>query len=355
MLLLGVLLTASSCVSSTVEPEVEKATLQISARSALLDPTDNPDEAITSLRMMVFRTGSYIMYNEKIDLANNNPFTIKIDKGTYDFVFIANEDSDESLHSGKTLTEVLDAYAGRSVSDITAEYFDSSAFRNDYSIPMTSIYRNVQVIDDRSINNNGTPVSGTWEVKVVRSGIRVDLFIVTENETMAEGFQKLEVVKVPKIAYLFDTSETTPAVNVTGASSFETYTASSAPSYRTYLYNEGDEKGPHAPEFEGDVTYELTPSDQVFVKDGDKWYWYKRIILPYTAFTPVGTGDNGIQLRVTVWGRPYTLTLSNQANTDYTIKRNSRYNVTGILNPSYIEFKVSVKPWGPNDNQEIIF
>ena len=144
---------------------------------------------------------------------------------------------------------------------------------------------------------------------------------------------------------------------MTGASSFETYTSDTAPIYRTFLHNEGDEKTVRIPDpgNEDDVDYMLTPANLSFVKDGDKWYWYKRIILPYSAFTPVTNSDYGIQLRATVWGKPYLLTLSNQAETDFTISRNSRYKVNANLSPNFIQFEVSVLPWGDNTNVDIPF
>lgn len=346
-------LMAMSCTKEAPVEESETAILQISPRSSVPGyHIDGIDDTITSFRVMVFPKGMPVRYNKTIDLTNNNPFTLTIEPNLYDFVFIANEDSDTRLQG------ILSTYSG-TVTNIMSEYFESSAFQNDYSIPMTRIIRNVRVAPDNKVYIGGSPTAqpAIWPVEVTRAGIRVDLFMETTDPTVAaaSGFSKLEIIRVPSRAYLFDTNETSPHINVTGSTSFETYTATSAPAYRTLAYNKGDVKGSKEEEFAGDVDYTLSEGNLSFAQDGTKYVWYKRIILPYTAFANANTPDYGIKLRATVFGLPYTLTLSNQAEDDYIIPRNSRYKITATLNPDYITFSVSVKNWGANTNVEIPF
>ena len=350
----------TSCVKdSVVSGEEDKVTIEISTRGLLptSDPTD-PDKAVTSVRIMAFyRSGKMGAQTYVVPSQTNPPATLELELGVgfYDFVFIVNEDSDPRLKS------ILDAYStnGKGLGDLQNEYAESSAFRNDYSIPMTRLIRNVTVTKEADVilKVNNAPVSIPWEVSVIRAGIRIDLFMETSDALVAAstGFSKLEVLRVPKSAYLFDTNETTPKINVTGSSSFETYTATSAPAYRTFANNQGDVKGTKTVEFTGDVDYTLTAGNLSFVQNGAKWYWYKRIVLPYTAFLTPNTPGYGIQLRAWVFGLPYTITLSNPAEDNYIIPRNSRYKINATLNPDYIQFSVSVKNWGSNTNVEIPF
>ena len=342
-----------SCSESTDEPESPKATLQFSPFSVLTGDEDDPDYAVSSLRVLIFKPGDYAHYNFPIDLSTAiQPYTIEIDQGTYDFVFIANEDSDPTLAA-----ELAGYNVNHTLTELAGKYFDSSSIRNDYTIPMTRIYRNVRVAGNNEVYLDGSAVRQTspWPVEVDRTCIRIDLFMETTIETMVNGFTSLQLANVPNKVYVLPENLSGQTnYNVTGSSSFETLT-SAVLVYRSFANNRGDEytyRGPTVDDV--DYTIKVVNPGLSFTKESDgKWHWYKRIILPETVFADKTDKDSGIELQVIVNGNTYKLTLSNQAETDFTIKRNVRYKVTGTLTANYITFEVSVKPWGKNENEDI--
>jgi len=343
-----------SCSESADEPVSNpKATLQFSPFSLLTGDEEEPDYAVSSLRVLIFSPGSYTFYNFPIDLSTAiQPYTIQIDQGTYDFVFIANEDSDPALAA-----ELANYNVSNTLSELAGKYFDSASIRNNYTIPMTRIYRNVRVAGNNEVYLNGssTKQETPWPVEVDRASIRVDLFMETTDETMVDGFTSLQVANVPNKVYLLPENLIGQRnYNVTGSSSFETLTASVL-EYRSFDNDEGDAYAYRGPtENDVDYTIKIVNPGLSFTKESDgKWHWYKRIILPETVFADKTDEDSGIELQVMVYDQTYRLTLSNQAETDFTIPRNVRYKVTGTLTANYITFEVSVKPWGKNENQDI--
>lgn len=335
-----------SCDKDPGEPgAVEKVTLDISTYSLLAGDAGDPDNALTSVRIMAFYRAGTLASNRYVTMAEADPplsIQLELEVGYYDFVFIVNEDSD-----GGRLTAILDGYTGKALSDLYGEYFASAAFRSDYSIPMVRLIRNVTVLGDNDILVDESPVTTPWEVEVERTGIRVDLVMQTAFESMATGFTELQVVNVPDKVYVFgEGANLQPVYNVAGTGSFE----SPLPSYRKFASNRGDLYDTPAELAGEDVYYTITAADTPveFVQKGDKWYWYKRLILPETVFTPAGTESLGMQLRAVANGKTYTLTLSDAAGTDFTLPRNSRYLVNGTLKTDYVEFSVGVIDWGAN-------
>ena len=334
------------------------AKIDISTKN-LINIAGDPDNIITSLRVMVFHSGSYLRFNEKVTSGlPSDPglgwfdFTLNLKTGNYDFVFIVNEDSDEEVHSdagNKTLSAILDGYDSyKTVNNIYNEYFNSSSFRNDYSIPMTTIVRDVEVKGDNEIYIGGssTRQPTPWAVNVTRTGIRVDLCIQTASLNMKNGFAGIQLKNVPSKVYMFDkTPANQPKYNVTGSSSFE----GTLKSYRAFDNKDGDI---YTDLGGGNYTIEATDTEVEFEWNAttQKWYLYKRLILPETFFATKTDGSLGITLEALVYDWTKSLVLSDQAETDYTIPRNYRCRVNGTIISDDIEFSVSVNPWDNNIN-----
>jgi len=350
LLLLATLLTVSCDKESTSSEEGEKVTLDISTRGILTDAISDPDNAITSIRIMAFyhTNGQFAAQDYKTITVTDQPENIqlKLDPGHYDFAFIVNGDSDTGL------TSRLQNYTkAKTFDNLKAEPIASSAFRNDYSIPMLRLIKNIILTGESDLTVGGLATPQPWAVEVERAGIRVDLIIETTAESIKKGFTNLQVINVPKQIYL------SPKVNVNGTGSFE----SPIPGYRTFASNNGDIYDEPAELAGQEVNYTITSSsDEVsFVEKNGKWYWYKRLILPESVLEPTGQEKSGMQLQVTIddglGEEQYSLTLSNADETEFTLPRNNRYKVTGTLNPGdYIEFSVSVKEWGNEETEDIV-
>lgn len=331
--------------------EGEPATIVLSTfgTRAQFDGTEEePDDAFSSLRVMIFRKGATLAYNEVVDLTQGNPFTIEMTTGDYDFVFIANEDSDtETRPGGKTLTQILNDYTGRSIHDIYGEYFSSSAFRNDYTIPMTRVIKNVRVHANGTVTvgGNASAEPSPWEVAVERAAIRIDLILKATEQRTAENFSAFQLTNVPEKVYFFGEDRNGSTLyNVTGSGSFEG--DNPVLPYRSIAGNDGDE-------YRIDQGAEIfTESDQPieFVEDPTTpgtYYWYKRIILPSSMFADASDEDLGIRMTSVVSGRPLSAVLGTDL-LGYTADRNQHYRLEGTLKAAEpIEFTVvEVTPWG---------
>lgn len=304
---------------------------------------DGRDGEFSSLRVMVFHAGSMLAYSKSVDLTvEGNPFTIEMTTGTYDFVFIANEDSDPALSLR------LDAYKGKNIGSIFGESFSSTAFGNTATIPMTSIVRNVVVTADDmgvgSISVGGTPQSNPWAVEVERAAVRVDLALRTKERYTVDNFSALQIDNVPGKVYLFGKNGSgNDLYNVAGGDPFE-----GTP--RTIDGGDGDTYDSTGDAYtEGDETFTTTPD-----KDGYYW-WYKRVILPSSLFANAADKNKAIVLTAVVGDR----TLSAELGSDelgYTAPRNQRYRFVGTVEAGGpIEYTVSVTPWGANTDVELPF
>lgn len=313
------------------------------------DGTDSDaDNSIESIRVLVFKPGADLVYNFKTDMnvsGFSNTFDITVTEGVYDFVFIVNEISDNILRTeGGTLTDLLNSYTEGvvQISDLDDLYFNSSAFANDLPIPATVKFTNVTISAKSANKITGTGINATgnqWTVETIRAGIRVDLFIETEHEEMANGFEKLSLLNIPNKVYLFDKN------NIIDTDDFET-------AIREFAKNDGDRK-------EGTGTnYTLTPANLSFIntKIDNKYYWNKRIILPSSMFADADNRENGILLQALVGQNKYDLILSNETNTDYCTKRNHRYIVNARLTKwdGLVNFQTKVLQW-INEPQNVIF
>lgn len=330
-------------------------------RGTVSGTDDERDSQFSSLRVMIFHTGSVLAYNKVVDLQQDgNPFTIAMTTGTYDFVFVANEDSDTAL------TARLNAYtatSGKTIGSIYGESFSSAVFRNDYTIPMTKVLKNVRVTaNDLGV---GTVIEGSqtytspasWPVKLERAAIRIDLILKTDNAMAATNFSALQLTNVPDKVFLFDTDGSTINYNVTGAGSFETTSPLAA--YRSIAGTDGDVYASYTPAGSDDpgIDYTLTETSASlgFVKAADNnYYWYKRIILPSSMFTPASKEANAVKLTAVANGRPLSATLGKSGV--FTAPRNQRYTLRGTLVPDMpISFTVEVTPWGQERSVSLPF
>lgn len=332
---------------------------------------DERDSEFTSLRVMIFRTGGTLAYNKTVTISPTfNPFTIEMTTGTYDFVFIANEDTDTDL------TARLAAYnAGRKIGDIYHETISSAAFRNDYTIPMTHIIKNVTVTANSSgvgsVAVAGSTKPNPWPVEVTRAAVRVDVILKTDDATVAAAgrFTALQLTNVPNKVYLFD-SDGDSGTNYNAGGTGWSEPTSPLAAWREISGTDGDIYT-HYDDPPGDdptILYTLTEDAAArgFVESATEtgvYYWYKRIILPSSLFSPVTTEANAITLSAIVNGRPLSATLGKAdlkdaagATIGYTAPRNQRYTMIGTLVPDQpIDFTVSVTPWGGNTDVELPF
>ena len=337
---------AASCVRETLtdfnvpgDPAVIELAASGSTRGTIATEDNlGADDFISSLRIMLFNSGSgamaynFVLTATELAAMNNSsnpvPYKMTITTGTFDFVFIANEDSDTELRGGSTLTDILDAYTtSNTLSEVMNLHFLSSAFQNNLTIPMTALFRNAKVSISNTITleGNSMPEVAPWRVGVERAAVRVDLIMKTTSPYGAANFTDFLISNVPNKVYLFPVNASnTPLYNITGsgAGPFET-------TIRTIAGDDGDKYSIVS----GVEYFEEVDEFIPFVEDpttpGD-YYWYKRIILPSSMFTPANDELNAIVLSAVVGGNTLSTTLGTSI-LGYTAGRNNRYRLVANL------------------------
>jgi hypothetical protein len=316
-------------------PQGEFITLTLSpglgnAATRATHPGSTEDQHIAHFRALVFNhnaggTGTLIHNTGKI---TGQSTTVTLYEGVYDFVFITNEDSDAAFAT--TLTNDYTA-GSKTLADLDNLYVSASGIIATKDIPMSGIYRNVDVRTTGYLLLNDGDILGTtprrtaqWQAKVTRLGIRVDVRLFTEivqNKNACTGisFQNLPD-KVPLLAELHGG----------GANTYEAAT----PITRTYYIANGDTGTP-----------DYSAGFQTV--GGGGWDWKKtRIILPSSLFSPVTAAAKGISAHVqygTVANDGIFVLVPDLA-TDYAALRNSYYFVDATLHSTQVY--ISAKDWG---------
>jgi hypothetical protein len=281
------------------------------------------DNTIQEFRVMIFRSGGVLVYNEyTANIGSRNPFDIRVQNGLYDFVFIANEGSD---NDSPTLTSKLSA----DFSNKTMAYFEANsvvrttAITDAKNIPMAAVFRNVEVLGNNSYKiGGGSTQNGTWPVSLKRLGVRVDVDIVTGNlATSTAAFSLLTIGNLPPTVPIVEKNASNdPIPNATGTPIVRTYAASAFTS---------SGNGTSTP-------YKLSK---------------KRIILPSsTLATADNAKANGIYLKFTYTnGDPDAQApLSELAPASYVCARNNYY----LFSAGFHQFDVEITDWTAEDLEE---
>ena len=301
----------SSCAKETlVQTEEEQmVTIKLAAptsRAALLAL----DDKIQFFRVLIYDSRSKTLeYNKTvadISATGANPVAIELLTKTYDFVFIANEDSDAALSAA--LAGLATGSRMSALDDLTVS---SDAFAATKNIPMFSRYTNVKVLGDDKIQtpDMSGPEEGTWSVEVTRIGVRVDMVLtLTAGQWATFADKKLYLSNIPD------------KVHLSGKA------------------NDGSYESP---------ARAITIDEATQVTDGSggaKVITLKRIILPESAFSPASTKSNAVvaALKFGALERKAALGLS---PTDFTLPRNTYLTITGTVSDK-IDFLITVTPWG---------
>ncbi len=178
-------------------------------RATTGDPVDNN---ISSLRVLIYDSDGDLKFNNSFDQIPTDGKTaeLEIPIGTYDFVFIANENSDDALREQLASTDDSDF---DNMMEIGTLSFARSAFDPDKDIPMVGLFENVEIRRGNTVIVPGMdPITDMWEVDVERLAIRLRLTITTPEKQFEKWVQPRGIVisGIPDRAYLlsgYDNSE----------------------------------------------------------------------------------------------------------------------------------------------------
>jgi hypothetical protein len=148
------------------------------------------DREIKKLRMIVFDAGNDQIRDLVIktgDALEQTTFSYIIAAGDYHFFFVANEPAASSA--------ALNAVT--SVADLDRIAFPAEGFSGDLPIPMVQEFTSVTVrIENNSVTVNGVDEGDTWDLLLVRMGIRLDGDLVSGVD-VASKFTGVTISNLP--------------------------------------------------------------------------------------------------------------------------------------------------------------
>lgn len=163
---------------------------------------DPADQTISSLRVLVYESANgNLAFNIPIPTISD-PIQLNIKTGRYDFVFIANEGSDNALTTQlAALTPDTDRLSG-----LYNMSFTASAFAANKDIPMVTHFDNVVIINNEQYQTPDmqTPQTGVWPVLMERLGIRLDItLLITQSQYDRFSMnKKIHFTNIPDRVYL---------------------------------------------------------------------------------------------------------------------------------------------------------
>ena len=267
--LLAILLALASCnkdkVQKVSEGEPVTITLELNPLTRAPLPGDADDNRVSSLRVLIYKSNTgELAFN--IPVAVPTPAQLDILTGRYDFVFIANENSDAALAA--KLANDADV---STMSQLRALSFARSAFDAGKDIPMVTFIKWVDVVEDYTIQTPDmpAPVAGTWHVGLERVAIRLKLEISLTAWQYTDWDKKIYINNIPSLAYILPGWDNSTSI----VTAFETFAASE--------------------------TAGVAPGKITVDTDGTATVVYDRLILPETFLTAANnTASKGMNLKM---------------------------------------------------------
>lgn len=295
------------------------------------------DYNITTLRVLGYKmTDGMLAFNELITTFSDNTdpldptnilrgAEITVKTGHFNFVFIANEGSDPALK-----TALADNSQINSLPKLRLKSFAGTAFSANKDIPMIAFYDNVKVINNYTLTNNGTPVSGTWKIGIDRLAVRVDIELTLTASQFAKwsivSRYLLGITNIPTKAYLYPGND-----NSTGSIT-NNYEA---------LFNNS--------------TYAIYPGNIVKEPSGEYTVTYPRIILPESWFADATDATQAVHLQISLNDGQTTRTYKGKIGknidpTDpplnYTLPRNTYVGVkASVSDDERVDIQAIAKDW----------
>jgi len=308
--------------------------------------TGNPDAGDTirsSLRVLIYETqapnAGKLRWNFFVN-PYQEPCTLNIETGTFDFVFIVNEAETYKSTAPSTLINLDNIAVGDPITDLETLMIGSAAFAVNRPIPMIGKITNVDVINNHHVeyNDNGTPVTfqnAIWEVPVTRAGVRLSIdvkltdtqyneWLSAHNET--GGNPTISFRNIPAGAHLM---QPTPP----------TKTNAETPTGNWSIYSFG----------EMDIIQPNTGTNTT-----DKYILhFPRVILPEFLFTPLSTpeANEAKAVALGMWFNNGESTIFKSAVVKYEdppkyqMPRNHWLHLTVSAKDADLEIETDVLPW----------
>ena len=297
------------------------------------DPGDGIDSNVETLRIMAFyKTGggcaSNVFYSGTV--LYNTPIQHKIEKGEYDFVFLANEPSG--------MTATLDNIS--SYNSLQSISYPASAFNSDDYIPMIAENKNIKILTDGNFEADGSQ-STELTIRLRRLAARIDVLLKSTSDLGNSGSNSFKGVTFSNIPDRVPLVHGLPNEPPTGTWIYDDPTLS----YSGTAISRGVERKltleDNPDDFEIDPGF-LDVSDRA---SGLVWAAkVKRVIIPSVFFTDKAEENKAVVFTVNLVDKYSPSCKLKILDLNHTLPANAKLDLTGIIKEPLL-MNIVASPW----------
>lgn len=296
-------------------------------------PGDGIDSRVETLRIIAFyKTGggcaSNVFYSGTV--LNNTPIQHKIDKGEYDFVFLANEPSG--------MTATLDNIGN--YNNIQSISYPASAFNSNDYIPMIAENKNIKILTGGNFEVDGSP-STELHIRLRRLAARIDVILKSTSDLGNAGSESFKGVTFSKIADRVPLVHGLPNTPPSGTWIYNDPTLS----YNGTAVGRNVERKLTLADNPGD--FEINPGllDASDRASGLIWAAkVKRVIIPSVFFTDKAEENNAIVFTVNLVDKYSPSCKLKILDLNHTLPANAKLDLTGIIKEPLL-MNIVASPW----------
>lgn len=275
------------------------------------------DDKIITLRILGFDAMGMCVSNKRYEAKKGDIIKHEIRKGTYDFVFLANEPYPEN-------TSPLNGISF--YSDLQSISYPASTVNSSDEIPMSQEIKDVEVLGNEGKSKIGDITYDPLTLGLSRLATRIDIQLES-NEDLTADFKGVTFEKIPAQVPLLSGENTSVARDITRQFTVgQEYFQQIAP------------------------TSEQTAKGVVWVQQ------MTRFILPFSNFTPTDEGDKAVIFTVNLENqynpsaklKIHTAGVDGAEKDNYTLPRDAALLVKASVTLPF-ELNISVSNWGEKE------
>lgn len=275
------------------------------------------DDKIVNLRILGFDAMGICVSNKRYEAKKYDIIKHEIRKGTYNFVFLANEPYPEAT---SPLNGIM------TYSELKSISYAASTVNSSDEIPMSQEIKDVEVLGNEGKSKIGDVTHDPLILSLSRLATRIDIQLES-NEDLSTDFKGVTFGKIPAEVPLLSGDNSTVARNVT----------------RTFTVNE-------------DYFQQLTPTAEQTAR-GVVWVQQMtRFILPFSNFTPTDEEDKAVVFTVNLESlynpaaklKIHTAGIDGAEKDNYTLPRDAALLVQASVTLPF-DLNITVSNWGEKE------
>lgn len=318
LLLFCCIVSFVSCTDETPQKQTSGIAYLYIKGNTLYDsnypPNAELDDKIVTLRILGFDAMGMCVSNKRYEAKKGDIIKHEIRKGTYNFVFLANEPYPEN-------TSPLNGISF--YSDLQSISYPASTVNSSDEIPMSQEIKDVEVLGNEGKSKIGDITYDPLTLGLSRLATRIDI-VLESNEDLTDDFKGITFEKIPAQVPLLSGENTSVARDITRQFTVgQEYFQQIAP------------------------TTEQTAKGVVWVQQ------MTRFILPFSNFTPTDEGDKAVIFTVNLENqynpsaklKIHTAGVDGAEKDNYTLPRDAALLVKASITLPF-ELNISVSDWG---------